>query len=50
MFTGIRSNSYLSISLRINRTLSKAQELESQVRNREIEKEYVCKVPGEFPR
>ena len=32
------------------RTLTKTQELESQIRNREIEKEYVCRVQGEFPR
>lgn len=31
------------------RILSKAQQLESQVRNRQIEKEYICKVQGEFP-
>ena len=33
-----------------DRTLSKAQELESQVRNRQIEKEYISRVQGEFPR
>lgn len=33
-----------------DRTLSKAQELESQVRDRQIEKEYISRVQGEFPR
>ncbi|EDV26051.1 uncharacterized protein TRIADDRAFT_1807, partial [Trichoplax adhaerens] len=31
------------------RTLQKAQELEKQVRDRQIEKQYVCRVDGEFP-
>lgn len=31
------------------KTLKKAQELEKQLREREMQKEYVCKVNGEFP-
>ena len=51
-YTDIRvtCSSYLTNSLLFNRILSKAQQLESQVRNRQIEKEYICKVQGEFPR
>ena len=32
------------------RSLEKAQELEKQLRGHELQKEYVCKVRGEFPR
>lgn len=31
------------------RTLIKTQQLEAQIRNREIKKEYVCRVDGKFP-
>ena len=45
---------FLSVSvllpLSLFRTLSKAQEVESQVRERKIDKEYLCRVKGEFPR
>ena len=31
------------------KSLAKAQTLEAQIRGRELEKEYVCRVSGEFP-
>lgn len=31
------------------RTLHKAQQLEAQMRNREVKKQYVCRVDGKFP-
>ncbi|KAL9976467.1 hypothetical protein ACROYT_G013774 [Oculina patagonica] len=49
LFTIHRIDRLTSGILMFARTLSKAQELERQVRNRQIEKEYVCKVQGEFP-
>lgn len=49
LFTIHRTDRLTSGVLMFARTLSKAQELERQVRNREIEKEYVCRVQGEFP-
>jgi len=49
LFTIHRIDRLTSGILMFARTLSKAQELECQVRNREIEKEYVCRVQGEFP-
>ncbi|XP_020610181.1 RNA pseudouridylate synthase domain-containing protein 2-like isoform X1 [Orbicella faveolata] len=49
LFTIHRIDRLTSGILMFARILSKAQELESQVRNRQIEKEYVCKVQGEFP-
>ncbi|XP_068725701.1 pseudouridylate synthase RPUSD2-like [Montipora capricornis] len=49
LFTIHRIDRLTSGVLMFARTLAKAQELESQVRNREIEKEYICRVQGEFP-
>lgn len=49
LFTIHRIDRLTSGILMFARTLSKAQELESQVRNRQIEKEYICRVQGEFP-
>ncbi|KAJ7381447.1 RNA pseudouridylate synthase domain containing protein 2 [Desmophyllum pertusum] len=49
LFTIHRIDRLTSGILMFARTLSKAQELQRQVRNREIEKEYVCKIQGEFP-
>ncbi|XP_073233770.1 pseudouridylate synthase RPUSD2-like [Porites lutea] len=49
LFTIHRIDRLTSGILIFARTLSKAQELERQVRDREIVKEYVCRVQGEFP-
>lgn len=49
LFTLHRIDRLTSGILMFARTLTKTQELESQIRNREIEKEYVCRVQGEFP-
>nr|XP_058964070.1 pseudouridylate synthase RPUSD2-like isoform X2 [Pocillopora verrucosa] len=49
LFTIHRIDRLTSGILMFARTLSKAQELESQVRDRQIEKEYISRVQGEFP-
>ena len=36
--------------LLFGRTAKKARELEHQIRNRLVEKEYLCRVEGDFPK
>lgn len=50
LYTIHRIDRMTSGILMFARKLKKAQELEAQVRDRQLEKDYVCRVTGEFPR